>query len=191
MKITINTDILKKHDLSLGDFLLMLLAYYDIDFNAHSNNLISKNLISKSLFKDNELILSNNTKNKVAEILMESDDKAINYPIDFDNLATKLMECYPNGIKAGKTYLWRGTVNEIAYKLRTLVVKHNFNFTEQQAIEATKEYVASFEPPYQHMHTLKNFISYVSNKNGQLEFESLFMTIIENKLCSSSYTHSS
>lgn len=181
MKLTINTEVLKRHNLSLGEFLVMLLGYYDIDFQDSHNSIIKKSIADKNLFKELGIILSNNSKNLIAQILMESDDKVINSGIDFEDLAKQLMNIYPNGIKAGKTYSWRGTEEEIAQKLRTLIVKYDFTFTEQEAIDATKEYVFSFTAPYQYMHTLKNFLLYnTKDHQGHWEMESVFMTIIEN-----------
>ena len=181
MKITINTNILKRHNLSLGEFLIMLLGYYDLDYSTYYEQLSEKNIIGKNLFKEMGITLSDNIKNLIAKILMESDDKTVNSGIDFEELASKLMELYPDGIKAGKTYSWRGTTDDIAQKLRILVVRYDFQFTETEAIDAVKEYINSFKAPYQYMHTLKNFLLYVKKDNqGCLEMESLFMTIIEN-----------
>ncbi len=182
MKITINTEILKKHHLSLGEFLVMLIGYYDVDILTCQDNIIKNNLVEKNLFKDSSIILSNNSKNLVAQILMESDDRVINSNIDFESLARYLQLIYPYGIKAGKTYEWRGKTEEIAQKLRTLVVKYDFQFTEQEAIDATKEYVSSFTSPYQHMHTLKNFLLYTKkDSDGNYDMESIFISIIESK----------
>lgn len=181
MKITINTDILKRYNLSLGEFLVMLIGYYDIDYQNCHNNIIKKLFAEKNLFKEMGVILSNNSKDLIAKILMESDDKAINSGINFESLAKTLQQIYPYGIKAGKTYEWRGKTEEIAQKLRTLVVKYDFQFTEHEAIDATKEYVSSFTTPYQYMHTLKNFLLYTTkDSQGHYAMESLFMTIIEN-----------
>jgi hypothetical protein len=177
MKITINTDILKKHHLSLGEFLVMLLGYYSIDIKECQNNIIKKHLAENNLFKDTDIILSNNNKDLVAQILMESDDRAINSGIDFNKLAYQLQQLYPDGIKTGKTYPWRGTTEEIAQKLRILVVKYNFLFTPEEAINAVKEYLSGFETPNKDTHILKNFLLW-TNKDKMME--SMFMTIIEN-----------
>ena len=182
MKITINTDILRRHNLSLGEFLILLLGYYDIDYATCHDKVVDKSLAEKNLFKDIGVVLSDNSKNLIAKILMESDDKAINSGIDFDGLASKLMNLYPDGIKPGKTYSWRGTVDDIAQKLRILVVRYDFLFTEEETIAAVKEYINSFKAPYQYMHTLKNFLLYTSkDSQGHWEMESMFMTIIENR----------
>lgn len=180
MKITINTNILKRYHLSLGEFLVMLLGYYDIEISNCHNSIIKKFLAEKNLFKEYGIILSNNSKDLIAKILIESDDKAVNSGIDFESLAKQLMDIYPDGIKPGKTYPWKSTVEKIAQKLRILVVKYNFEFTPDEAIKATKEYVESFNAPYQYMHTLQNFLLYVKKDSQSCyEMESVFMTIIE------------
>ena len=181
MKITINTDILKRHGLSLGEFLVLLISHYGESYTDAYDSLVNKGLADKNLFKEFNPVLSDNTKNLVARILLESDEKVINCGIDIDALAEKLQQVYPNGIKAGKTYLWRGDKDEIAQKLRILIAKYDFQFTEEEAIAATKEYVESFHSPYQYMHTLKNFLLFTKKlAQGHYEMESQFMTIIEN-----------
>ena len=179
MKITINTDILNKHNLSLGEFLAMLAAYLDIDYNLVYNKLINKKIAEKNLYSENNLILSDNMKDLVARILIESDDKLLNCGIDdFEALAEKLQNIFPDNNKPGTSYPWRGKVTEIAQKLRILVVKYDFQFTEEEAINAAKEYVDSFEKEsYKNMKLLKYFILRV--KKGA-DFTSDFMTIIEN-----------
>lgn len=182
MKIPINTEVLRKYNLSLGQFLVLLSGYYELDYNSIQKELVEKGLVEKNLFSDFPPILSNNTKNFIAKILVESDDKLLSCPIkDFHALALKCQDAYPNGIKPGKTYPWRSDTETIVQKLQTLVVKYDFLFTEKEALSAIKQYVASFTPPYTFMHTLKNFLLYVrKDGNGKYEMESMFMTIIEN-----------
>lgn len=177
MKIIINTDILRKHNLSLAEFLVLLTSYYEIEYTDTFNSLLSKELINKNLFKDYSPVINDSTKKLVTSILIESDDRVANSTLDFESLAEKLQNLYPDGIKAGKTYSWRGETREIVYRLMMLVARLDFKFTEQEAIDATKEYINSFEPPYQCMHTLQNFILYNSKSKG---IESIFMSIIEN-----------
>ena len=180
MKITINTEVLKKKELTLGEFLVMLMGFYEIPYESCYNRLVQAGLVEPNLFEKQSVVMSNNSKNLVAKILMESDDKAINSGIDFEKLADKLRDIYPNGNKPGTTYHWRATTEEIAQKLRTLVVKFNFTFTEQEAVNAVMEYVSSFKT-YKYMTILKNLILKTkSDKMGHKEIDSLFMTIIEN-----------
>lgn len=182
MKITINTDILKKHSLSLGEFLVLLFSHFGESYIDSYDKLVIKGLAGKNLFKEFTPVLSDNTKDLIAKILMESDDKVINCGFDIEELAGKLQNIYPDGTKPGKTYTWRGKTEEIAQKLRILIAKYDFLFTEEEAIDAVQEYVQSFKAPYQFMHTLKNFLLYTKkDSQGHYEMESIFMTIIENK----------
>lgn len=181
MRITLDTDVLRKYDLSLGQFLVLLISYYGLDCSKTHDELISKGYAERDLFRGFPPVLSDNIKNMIAKIIVESDEKIKNCGIkDFESLAKKLQDIFPEGNKAGKTYSWRGSTDEIAQKLRTLVAKWCFNFTEEEAISATKEYVDSFQAPYTYMHTLRNFLLFNKKEDGGYTMESLFMSIIEN-----------
>ena len=180
MNITINTKILQRHNLSLGELLLMLLGYFDIDMEGTINSIIRKSLAEKNVMKNMDIILSNNNKDLVAQILLESNEKVINSDIDFESLAIKLMDCYPKGNKPGTTYPWRGTIDIIAYKLMTLVAVYDFTFTPEEAIQATKEYVSSFKQPDSSMLLLRSFILSTKKISDDKDITSLFMTYIEN-----------
>ena len=180
MNITINTKILQKHDLSLGEFLLMLLGYFEIDLEDCYNTIIRKTLAEKNVMKNMGIILSNNNKDLVAQILLESNEKVINSGIDFEELATELMNCYPQGNKPGTTYPWRGTINVITHKLMTLVAVYDFTFTPEEAIQATKEYISSFKQPDSSMLLLRSFILSTKKTSDDKDITSLFMTYIEN-----------
>lgn len=177
MRLTIDTEVLRKHHLSLGQFIILLTSYYSLDCQKLSDELIKRGFAEKDLFRGFPPILSDNTKNVVARVLMESDARVKNGPMNFDQMARILQDIYPDGIKPGKTYEWRGKTEDIALKLMTLVVSYNFHFTAEEALRATEEYVSSFNPPYTYMHTLRNFLLY---RNEEGDIESLFMTIIEN-----------
>lgn len=76
MNITINTKILQKHHISLGEFLLMLLGYFEIDLEDCHNTIIRKALAERNVMKNMGIILSNNSKDLVARILVESNEKS-------------------------------------------------------------------------------------------------------------------
>ena len=99
----------------------------------------------------------------------------------YDELADKLRELYPKGRKEGTSYLWRDSHAKIANKLRTLVKKYNFKFTDEQAINATKRYIESFNGNYNYMQLLKYFILKKDKDTG--EENSQLMSYIENEDC--------
>lgn len=177
MKITIDTEVLERNNISLGHFFILLMGYYGIiPFEAYGQ-LLAAGLISENLFNRSAVVLSDNTKDLVIRILTESSPKLNESPVkDFEGLARKLMDIYPKGNKKGTTYPWRGTVEEIAQKLRVLVTEHDFIYTEEEAIKATKQYVGSFKGDRTHMKLLKYFL--LRTKDGEISSD--FMTIIEN-----------
>lgn len=177
MKITIDTEILQRTNLTFGEFLVMLFGYCDTKYKENFDKLVEKNLISKNLFDKDSMVLSNNTRDLIAKVLIESDAKVMGYDLNFEELARKLQDIYPQGNKPGTTYNWRDNTAVIAFKLRTLVAKYGFIFTEDEAIKATKEYVESFEDDNKSMKLLKYFILRTSKDDS---IDSMFMTIIEN-----------
>lgn len=180
MKITINTDHLSRYNLNLGEFLILLMGYFDFDYQQGYQRLVDDKVIEPNLFGTSLVVLSNEAKNLVASIIISSSDKVSASGINLNDLAQKLQELYPSGYKPGTTYDWRGRTEDIALKLGILIVVHNFLFTEQEAIDATKEYVASFKS-YEHMSLLRNFLfTSHSDEDGYSTMTSPFMTIVEN-----------
>lgn len=179
MKITIDTDVLARYNLNIGQFIVMLMAYFDTDYHANMEELSYKKLIDIDHFKRNSMVLSDNSKNLVAKIITECDPRLKESPVrDFEDLAFKLQSIYPTGMKEGTTYWWRGTIAEIAQKLRVLVTVHGFIYTEKEAVNATKAYVYSFQEKgdYTHMKLLKYFL--LRTKGNEISSD--FMSIIEN-----------
>lgn len=177
MKITIDTEILQRNNLTLGEFLVILFGYCDVKYKENFDKLVEKSIISKNLFDKDSMVLSNNTRDLIAKVLIESDAKVMGYELNFEELAKKLQDIYPKGNKPGTTYNWGDNTAVIAFKLRTLVAKYDFIFTEDEAIKATKEYVESFEDDNKNMKLLKYFILRTSKDDS---IDSMFMTIIEN-----------
>lgn len=180
MKLTINTKVLYKHGLSLGEFLLLLLAFFHEKVRNTMDSLIEKDIAGQDNTDDYNLILSNEVRNLVVRILTESNDKVINSDIDFESLARQLQELYPEGCRQGTSYPWRSETYEVAQKLRLLLSNYGFTFTPEEAVEAVKEYLSQFEKPYKGMKLLKYFILKTKNNGGHTDSTSLMVDIIEN-----------
>ena len=176
MKLTITTEKLSENNLSLGEFIVLLMEYYDISLKDVIKSLEAKGHALPNLFDASSVVLCDNTRFLISRILAESSEEVTNSSIDFNALADKLRECYPDGVKPGTTYPWRSTTEEIAQQLRLLVLNHKFSFTEEEAINAVKEYVRAFNDN-KYMRLLKYFILRTDNAAFS---ESLFMTTIEN-----------
>lgn len=176
-KVSINKDVLEKNNLSMDEFLVLLLTYNKANIQEVKQSLVEKGLADFSVF-DDELVISSTTKDLITSISIDSDVKVLSKDKEFKELADKLKELFPKGKKAGTTYMWRDSTAVIARKLKTLVVKYDYQFTEEQAIKATKAYVESFNGDYTYMQLLKYFIL-KSLPDGEIKSD--FMSYIENE----------
>lgn len=182
MKLTVDEYILDKYNLSLNEFLVLYLSANSVNIKSCMESLIQKGLAYKDMFYENSIVVSNNIKDTVSSIIIESDKNIIDKDQQFTDLANKLRELYPAGRKEGTTYMWRGTTAEIAKKLKTLVVKYGYSFTEEQVIKATKEYINSFNGNYKRMRLLKYFIlKSEKDADDNVNVISELMSFIENE----------
>lgn len=182
MKHTIDSAVVEKHHLTVNEFLLLLFFTGMGDTQKCVDSLLKKGLVERNIFNQEQIVLTLKTKELVHDILLNSNGKVNGKERDFDNLANKLREIFPKGCKDGTNYNWRGSTAEISRKLKNLVVKYDCQFTDEEAIEATKAYVASFNGNYRYMKLLKYFLLKTPvNNNGDVEIESEFMTFLENK----------
>lgn len=95
-----------------------------------------------------------------------------------DLLAPKLMELYPLGKKPGTSLVWRGYQGGISEKLQKLIEKGN-EFTDEEAIAATKAYVSGFNGMYTNMRVLSYFLSKNEIVGGEVKKSCDFMSYVE------------
>lgn len=182
MKITIDEKILKENNITLNEFLVLLINYREVNLKDTSLSLVSKQIADKNIKSDEKIVLSENTIKFIDKILIDSDKNVINDDERYTSLAKKIREIYPKGRKEGTNYMWRGTIAEISHKLKTLVVKYNYSFTDEEVIDATKYYVESFNGNYTYMPLLKYFIlKTIRDADGNVDIKSELMATIENK----------
>lgn len=93
-------------------------------------------------------------------------------------LAEKLMEIFPIGTKPGTSVKWRGYKGGVSEKLQK-IIKNGNEFTDEEAIEATKAYVASFNGMYTTMRALPYFLSKNEIVGGEVKKTCDFMTYVE------------
>ena len=180
MRITIDNEILDKEGLSIQEFLLLLFAFYGGGLEETRDSLVDKKLVGINVFNNSDIVLSSNTRDLIRRILLKSSESLKDCPIDFDDVAEAMMNEYPNGIKSGTTYSWRGTKEEISYRLRIVYTKFDFPFTKEEAVKATAEYRKAFEGNYMKMKLLKRFV-FCSLKvdDNESELVSDFMSYVE------------
>lgn len=188
MDFHINKEILAKSGISVDMAFYLASIYFDRPYTYDTFDIASKQglITYNHLDRYNLPIQPKLTREGVElveSIFLNSEfkgDKGVDAD-RYDELADKLRELYPKGRKEGTSYLWRDSHAKIANKLRTLVKKYNFKFTDEQAISATKRYIESFNGNYSYMQLLKYFILKKDKDTG--EENSQLMSYIENEDC--------
>lgn len=181
MRFTIDEEVLNKYDLSIGDFMVLYLGMKSLNIKSIIESLIARGLADKNLFSEGDIVVSDKIKDILSTIVVDSDKNILNKDEEFIELANELRDLYPAGRKEGTTYMWRGTTAEIVKKLKTLVVKYGYTFTKDQVINATKEYINSFNGNYKRMRLLKYFIlKSERDADNNINVISELMSLIEN-----------
>lgn len=186
MKICIDTEECAKLGVPLDEALYIIGLYLGVDINTDTLHRVFKRGILEHdgydilrKMKNPKLI---NSGIELAETLaLESEFNTPVYKDRFENLAYQLRELFPKGKKPGTAYMWKDSNAIIAKKLKALVKKYGDCFTDEQAINATRKYIESFNGNYQYMQLLKYFISKAVIKDGQIEETSQLLSYIENE----------
>ena len=168
MKIHIDENILNKEGYTLSDF-AMLLFYLKQDKTIEEacDKLWEKGL----LVKDIDGFTINKVKFEELQNLMAT----ISSPEDIEKRAERLSpilrNLYPKGKKPGTAYYWPDSKVNIAKKLLGFFKKYGSDYTDEEIIQATKNYVSGFNGDYTYMHLLKYFISKRDKITGEEKSE--------------------
>lgn len=154
MKITINEEVCKKHNLSVEETIGLL--FVRLTQNAHKeiDKLINDEKVVNDLLTD-EILITQRWNDEVDSIILESDDSIPNEE-ELRELASKMREMFPKGFKIGSA-AWRGNVRELTIRLQKFYKLYG-NYKPEEILDATQRYVQSFNGDYTKMRILKYFI---------------------------------
>lgn len=184
MKYIIDTEVCKEMNISLETALYLLSLYL--------NTPITQKAVKEAWHKGFICAHKSDDVGNITEVSLEKSgfdfiDSILGESINtkeqdrYEVLAEKLIELYPKGKKEGTAYMWRDSKNIIAKRLKALVNRYNVSFTDEQAVNATKRYVESFNGNYTYMQLLKYFISKRTPVDGSIEETSQLLSYIENE----------
>ena len=162
MKIVLDTEVCKKEgkDVDLALYLISLLCGSKITQNTFEKARQQRLLTFSQMYDVRnpfpDYVTLTDTGEHIIESLMASSVNAASEE-RYTQLAEKLREIFPAGKKPGYAYTWRDSVSCIADRLEKFFMKYG-EYSDEQVIEATKAYVASFNGNYQYMQLLKYFI---------------------------------
>lgn len=185
MKITIDEDACKKVKLSLPESLMIILVKTGVNLEE-----LVKQMKEKQILIEEHTLLGTNFLvtqrwSDLCDKALLSADKAVPDNKRLENLAKALMEVFPAGKKEGTSQYWKGNLRDNTLRLAKFFKLYGDKYTDEQLIEAAKNYVSSHNGKYQYMRVLKYFIWKDARKvnsegEGYIEEVSDLAAFIEN-----------
>lgn len=180
MKITIDEKICNKHHLTLQEVLLAL-AVRGGKIGEVFNNLKSREIATKH---NGDFAITQPWSDTIDEILCDSSE-GINNEERLQNLAKRMRECFPEGKMRGTAYYYRCNNREVVLKLKKFFVQYD-DYSDEDILEATKRFVASFKGDYRYMPLIKYFImknKKVQDEDGEFHIQEVseLASYLENK----------
>ena len=184
MKYIIDTEILEREGIGLDEALYLLSVYKKkpINFNTVQKAKVENKILKFENPRD-PVKITPKGQSYIESILAKSKIHVSSDNLErYRDLADKMREVYPKGLKPGTNYQWRDSTAIIADRLMKLVAKYNIEFTDDEAVSATKRYIASFNGNYRYMQILKYFISKQKPVEGApAEQNSQFLSFLQNE----------
>ena len=185
MKITIDEDACKKVKLSLPEVLMITLVKTGVNIET-----LLKQMKEKQILVEEHTLLGTNLLvtqrwSDLSDKALLSADKSVPDNKRLENLAKSLMEVFPAGKKEGTSQYWKGNLRDNTLRLAKFFKLYGDKYTDEQLIEAAKNYVSSHNGRYQYMRVLKYFIWKDTRKvnsegEGYIEEVSDLAAFIEN-----------
>ena len=185
MKITIDEDACTKVKLSLPEVLMITLVKTGVNIET-----LLKQMKEKQILVEEHTLLGTNLLvtqrwSDLSDKALLSADKSVPDNKRLENLAKSLMEVFPAGKKEGTSQYWKGNLRDNTLRLAKFFKLYGDKYTDEQMIEAAKNYVSSHNGKYQYMRVLKYFIWKDARKvnsegEGYIEEVSDLAAFIEN-----------
>lgn len=185
MKITIDENACKKVKLSLPEVLMITLVKTGVNIET-----LLKQMKEKQILVEEHTLLGTNLLvtqrwSDLSDKALLSADKSVPDNKRLENLAKSLMEVFPAGKKEGTSQYWKGNLRDNTLRLAKFFKLYGDKYTDEQMIEAAKNYVSSHNGKYQYMRVLKYFIWKDTRKvnsegEGYIEEVSDLAAFIEN-----------
>lgn len=152
MKITIDEDVCRKNNISIGEIFYLILVKEEYHLDVLKKALINKGALTE---ENKETYITSKYSDILSNVIIES-DKSLPSEDELTLLAKEMMNIYPSG-KSG-LYYWRGNLKDIKNRLQKFFKIYGSSYTKEQILESTRKYVSSFNGVYKGMRLLKYFI---------------------------------
>lgn len=178
MKITIDDKVCTKHKMTVPEVLFALA------FRQAGKQVIS-NMVAREILSDvgGEYHVTQGWSDVLEEILAESSGSVKIDETRLLNLALKIQEVFPSGYKVDERtnakYYHKSNSRSIQSALKRFITYYR-DYTDEEILDAAKEYVASFRGNYSRIE-MANYFVYKDNRNKGGEITSTLATFLENK----------
>lgn len=181
--VCLNKEALQSNGLSPGEALLMLAIHNKADLKQAEKLLIQKGFITADRDSSFQIIGWRLTRmgTSILEGALADSVQPDKQGDNLDELALKLKEIYPKGRKDGTNNYWTEGQALIVRRLKLFFKKYGTEYSHEQIIQATQDYVNSFNGDYRFMRVLKYFIfKEVKGANGEIEGTSDLLNRLDN-----------
>lgn len=159
MKFVIDDDVIKRHGFTTQE-LFTCLALAESD-SMSIYQMIDQLVGSGYAFAtdDGDIKLYRNIRDKISKILLESEENIPHIKV-LKDIATRMRPIFPTGLKEGTNCQWRNSIMGVALRLQLWwkIYNEDNTYSADDIIEATDQYVASFNGNYRFMRTIDNFV---------------------------------
>lgn len=152
MKITIDEKVCLKHKLTPEEVLLTLAIRSSKDLQKVFDNLVNREVLVN---REGKYYVTQRWSDEIDEILCDSIGEVSDDRIN--NLAEELRDCYPKGKIPNTPYYYRCNSREVRQKLKKFFTLYG-KYSDEELIDATKRYIASFNGNYKYLPLIKYFI---------------------------------
>lgn len=189
MKLVIDEGVCLKHKMTLSEVLIAL-AIRNTDASVEIPNMINREILVEDAREDWYLV-TQHWSDVLDEILCDSSGSNGRSDKELEELAIKVKDCFPQGKMKDRfgrdtPYYYRCNKSEVAKALKRFFTQYGNDYSDEDIVDATKRYVASFKGNYAGMRLakyfiMKNPIKQGEDGNGYVEQVSDLLTFLENK----------
>lgn len=157
MKITIDEGVCEKNGIEVGELLMVLIIKLGNNVSELCTQMLNKEIIVTDNNISGNYLITQRWSDITETVLLDSDKDR--QSVDrLENLVIQLQAIFPEGKKEGTSQYWRGNKREILLRLKKFFKLYDNTYTDEQILNATKNYVTNFNGNYNYMRVLKYFI---------------------------------
>lgn len=156
MKINLDEKVCLKQKLTTTEVLIALAVRTANNFEDIVNNMINRQILVN---KGGKFLVTQHWSEVIDEVICDSSEAKIDDKRLLE-LAQKMRECFPAGKMPGTPYYYRCNSSEVIKKLKKFFLVPEYSkYSDDEIIDATKRFIASFNGNYRYLPLIKYFIS--------------------------------